>query len=549
MSTAAIPTPIPEEVGLLLNPQQRNAVQDRVNALLGWNSRELAPMSTSMPMLRSNRKQIVELGYLVGSMWTGIRYLALLVTGRCYLISHNYEIRETWLFTPLRQQDRPQSMTNGDNELSQHMWTILDGTLVLNQDKLCFVISDILAMNGASVMSLKLEDRLKTIQNSVISPLLKIPLPKGHPPSQFSLLFPPNRPLNKMTSSIRQLTPTPANTAVQHSGLVFIPMSLPYAPGHSKGVYYWTFPSTTTAFFQLGVDWRGMPKKPVFKLNVFDKGMSVFYDWITFPPGGWKLLRVRKDIGRPTERGHLAALEKALVHDPIRGDEIELYFTSDHHPSLKPSSSIAAIAPSSSSGPTLSSQPPPNLAPDEMDKWKKSGGGGGPPGQGVCYDFQNKGVCQRGPKCHFSHCACHNVCQCTPAGHTYGQRPDFRRNDLDAPPPDSSSANTPDGMTNLMEGGVVKDAAVVDDGGKMAGLASPPDDAPTLPGGGGLRVTSSSLSGVYAPLTAWNPEAVAAKRQLLTATANRRMWSSLGILDDGNASSAKKKKAGGRNYT
>ncbi|RHZ22206.1 hypothetical protein DYB31_009280 [Aphanomyces astaci] len=161
MSTAAIPTPIPEEVGLLLNPQQRNAVQDRVNALLGWNSRELAPMSTSMPMLRSNRKQIVELGYLVGSMWTGIRYLALLVTGRCYLISHNYEIRETWLFTPLRQQDRPQSMTNGDNELSQHMWTILDGTLVLNQDKLCFVISDILAMNGASVMSLKLEDRLK----------------------------------------------------------------------------------------------------------------------------------------------------------------------------------------------------------------------------------------------------------------------------------------------------------------------------------------------------------------------------------------------------
>ncbi|RHY37102.1 hypothetical protein DYB38_006434, partial [Aphanomyces astaci] len=270
---------------------------------------------------------------------------------------------------------------------------------------------------------------------------------------------------------------------------------------------------------------------------------------VGYRKGGWKLLRVRKDIGRPTERGHLAALEKALVHDPIRGDEIELYFTSDHHPSLKPSSSIAAIAPSSSSGPTLSSQPPPNLAPDEMDKWKKSGGGGGPPGQGVCYDFQNKGVCQRGPKCHFSHCACHNVCQCTPAGHTYGQRPDFRRNDLDAPPPDSSSANTPDGMTNLMEGGVVKDAAVVDDGGKMAGLVSPPDDAPTLPGGGALRVTSSSLSGVYAPLTAWDPEAVAAKRQLLTATANRRMWSSLGILDDGNASSAKKKKAGGRNYT
>ncbi|KAF0700915.1 Aste57867_8563 [Aphanomyces stellatus] len=558
------PAPIPEEVGILLNPQQRSAVQDRVNALLGWNSKELAPMAMGMPMLRTNRKQIVELGYLVGSLWSGIRYLALLVAGRCYLISHNYEIRETWLFTPLRQQDRPAAPPGTEADLGQHMWTILDGTLVMNQDKLCFVISDLLAMNGLSVMTNKLEDRLKTIQNSIISPLLKTPLPKGHPPSQFSLLFPPNRPLNKMASSIRHLTPTPTNTAVQHSGLVFIPLALPYAPGHSKGLYYWTYPTLTTAFFQLGVEWRGVPKKQVFKLNMYDKGMSVFYDWISFPPdvyehfrsdkkasqrliecvydadcatfipsddkndaggnpnyqlpdvgvgwrkGGWKLIRVRKDIGRPLDRTHVLNLEKALV-DNIRGEEIEHFFVDDPR---KPG-----------------------------DEWKKGAAAaavaGTTTGQGVCYDFQNKGVCQRGTKCHFSHCACHNVCTCTPQAHTYGQRPDFRRNDFDAPPDG-------DKPVVVVEGGIVVDGEETKDEASDAPRDKPADAvavaaaavkmmpvvavaAPTTAAVNQHARLNPNPSSVYAPLTGFDKETLAAKRALLSATGNRRVWSSLGI--------------------
>ncbi|GMF54916.1 unnamed protein product [Phytophthora fragariaefolia] len=70
-------------------------------------------------------------------------------------------------------------------------------------------------------------------------------------------------------------------------------------------------------------------------------------------------------------------------------------------------------------------------------KKKRGGGGAGGsqgPGTGVCYDFQNKGVCQRGRFCHFSHCACNSTCSCTPTKNTYGQRPSYRRNDYDAPP-------------------------------------------------------------------------------------------------------------------
>jgi len=117
----------PEEIGTLLTPTQKGNVQDKVNHLLGWGSKDVAPMAMAVPMLRNNRKQIMDHGYLVGSLWTGIRYLALLVCGRCYLISHNYDIRETWLFAPLRQHDRVQP------EIDQHNWTILDGVLVMNQ--------------------------------------------------------------------------------------------------------------------------------------------------------------------------------------------------------------------------------------------------------------------------------------------------------------------------------------------------------------------------------------------------------------------------------
>ncbi|RHY34905.1 hypothetical protein DYB32_000601 [Aphanomyces invadans] len=473
-----------------------------------------------MPMLRSHRKQIVDLGYLVGSLWTGIRcvYLALLVSGRCYFIAHNYEIRETWLFAPLRQQDRPQSMANAsENEPSQHVWTILDGTLVLNQDKLCYVISDMLAMNGVSVMSLKLEDRLKV-----------------------------------------SIQPAP----------LFLVCA---------------------------------PKKPVFKLNVFDKGMSVFYDWITFPQDAYdhfcadkkvshRIIECVFDPDMPTfipsddksdNSGHTnfhhdvhgVGYRKALVHDPIRSDELEFFFTDHHHqyPSKAP--------PATATGPTLSSMPPPNLAPDEIEKWKKSGGGGGPTGQGVCYDFQNKGVCQRGAKCHFSHCACHNVCQCTPAAHTYGQRPDFRRNDLDAPPPETllgptESSSGADGTTaptgplddhhgnGGVEGGVARDHVQVESV-LCVGIEASAASAGVAKGavleclGGAATIATSRASkqlatavssGVYAPLTSCDKEAVAAKRALLTATANRRMWSSLGVLDaaDGGGAKKKLKKAPGR---
>ncbi|OQS04596.1 hypothetical protein THRCLA_03183 [Thraustotheca clavata] len=549
----------PEDIGTLLNPQQRNAVQDRVNALLGWNSKEIAPMAIAIPMIRANKKQIMDLGYLVGSQWTGIRYLALLVAGRCYLITHNYEIREAWLFAPLRQQDR---QGTSDNETNQHMWTVLDGTLVMNQDKLMYVITDILAMNGTAVMTNKLEERLKTIQNSVIGPLTKIPIPKGHPPSQFGLLFPPNRPLAKMTSSIRHMTPTPSNTAVQHAGLIFVPQALPYTPGYGKGLYSWTYPGLNTAYFQLGVEWRGMPKKPVFKLNVWDKGMSVFYDWITFPTecydhfrndkkasqriieciydtenwtfipsddktsdtghasfqsmergvgwrkGGWKLLRVRKDIGRPFDRAHLTQIEKALT-DNIRGEEIETFFT--------------ANAPNPSASP-------------EDEKWKKT-----TQGQGVCYDFQNKGICQRGTKCHFSHCACHNICSCTATSHTYGQRPDFRRNDYDAPP-ETNADGSPKPEETQIDGAVKTEQETPPEGTPTATPSAsviPVDKKPVVvqPLIRG-KVNSTS---VYAPLVNFDKETIAAKRALLSATGNRRIWSSLGIEDTAGKKASKKK--------
>ena len=42
---------------------------------------------------------------------------------------------------------------------------------------------------------------------------------------------------------------------------------------------------------------------------------------------------------------------------------------------------------------------------------------------GVCYDWQNKGMCARGERCPFAHCGCDTICVCTPEKNTYGQRP------------------------------------------------------------------------------------------------------------------------------
>jgi hypothetical protein len=101
------------------------------------------------------------------------------------------------------------------------------------------------------------------------------------------------------------------------------------------------------------------------------------------------------------ERSLVSFIEKAFSED-IRLEEIERFFPEESKKPLLPI-------------PTQEGQD------GSMSKKKRAVGVVQAPGTGVCYDFQNKGVCQRGRFCHFSHCACNSTCSCTSSKNTYGR--------------------------------------------------------------------------------------------------------------------------------
>lgn len=277
---------VPVELGQPVHVNTKKQLQRQINSIVGWNDLDRAPMNVAQTMLRGNEHQVGEHPYFVCEKSVGVRYLALLVQGRCYLISQNYDIREVVLFCPVRP-DRLQPGLDR-NTVVPHQWTILDGLMVCDKDGsksvLTLLLYDILALNGSPVMTSKLQDRLKLIQNDVVGPRKQLTPPKGQPPDMFQLVLQSMYPINRVGHVIRSILPRVSQTR-HNAGLVFTPVLLPYTPGHSKGLFHWTPTSVLFADFQLGVEWRGRPPKPGFKLVIHDKRTQVFQDWITFAPG------------------------------------------------------------------------------------------------------------------------------------------------------------------------------------------------------------------------------------------------------------------------
>ncbi|TDH67534.1 hypothetical protein CCR75_000049 [Bremia lactucae] len=563
------------ELGQPVHVSTKKQLQRQINAIVGWNELDRAPVNVAQTMVRGNEQLIGEHPYFVCEKSVGVRYLALLVQGRCYLISQNYEFREVTLFCPVRP-DRLQPGVDR-NTVVPHQWTILDGLMVCEKDGsksvLTLLLYDILALNGSPVMTSKLQDRLKLIQNDVVGPRKQLPPPKGQPADMFQLILQSMYPINRVSHVIRSILPRVSQTR-QNAGLLFTPVLLPYTPGQSKGLFHWTPTSMLSADFQLGVEWRGRPPKPGFKLMIHDKRTPIYHDWITFTPdefeafrqdkkassriiecvydpewltfipshdkstweagnpdfnatelglgwrkGGWKFVQCRSDRDMPLESVCLATIEKAIGED-IKLDEIEQYFPDN---TVKQAHQKTRLE---------NPQTPDEFAPSSKKKRSASGAASSSPqgsGTGVCYDFQNKGVCQRGRFCHFSHCACNSTCSCTPAKNTYGQRPAYRRNDYDAPPsPEAAPSIIADEAALPDKATVVRHVNSLerDSSTKVEGDHGEEEEAGELTDTSHLHINS-----IFTPLESFDKESIATKRAQLTALGNRRIWASLGLED------------------
>ncbi|CCI47260.1 unnamed protein product [Albugo candida] len=549
---------LPPEIGQPVHINTQKHIQRQINGIIGWNDTSIAPMTIPQTLLRSNLSHVGEQSYFVCEKSVGCRYLVLLLQGRCYLISPNYEMRELILFCPVRP-DRLQPGVDR-HVIVPHQWTLLDGLLVSDKDgtktALSFLAYDIILLNGTPVMSSKLQDRLKLLQNDVVGPRKSIPLPKGQPPDPFQLVVPSMYPVSRIEHVIRSIIPRVSQTR-QNAGLSFTPVSSPYKPGQTNNLFHWTPAPLVTVDFQLGVEWRGRPPTTGYKLMSHEKRTPVFYDWITFSKeqndhfrqdkkastriiqcvydaewltfvpssenkswdvgdpefndtaqgqgwrkGGWRFVRTASDRNAPWEKSLVSLVEQAFSEN-IQMEELGLVFSEEK----RKSGLSAAKVRVGDSGPMQEHK--------DLTTNKKQRSGAG-----VCYDFQNKGVCQRGRFCHFSHCACNSTCLCTPANNTYGQRPAYRKNDFDAPPsPENTTTNSSTRSENCA-------STYPDDEGAQSDEASLGDEEPVE--SIGQDVVSNEA---FVLLEPFDKDALAAKRAQISMLVKHRIWSNLGLKE------------------
>ena len=262
-----------------------------------------------------------------------------------------------------------------------HAATLLDGELV--QDKnpdgsagpLYFLIYDIIALQGKSVMSLPLSKRLHLVHSKVIEPrrLFKHAAQWGglFQHDKFELRLKNMYRAESIRHVIHRVLP---NLPHEQDGLIFTPVDKPYIPGTDEGLIKWKPPHLNSVDFSLK---RTAGKDGKYYYNVFigkrviERGESIYshdaVDDITLCPcverqvspelqrkdfviiecvwdkqwkttlfntstrmpegtriGGWKCIRLREDKKQPNSQKTLKGVRQSIIDNVLEHDLINL---------------------------------------------------------------------------------------------------------------------------------------------------------------------------------------------------------------------------------
>ena len=70
---------VPIEIGQPVQSTTKKQLQRQVNAIVGWNDAERAPMAVAQTLLRINESQVAEHPYFVCERSVGTRYVECIV--------------------------------------------------------------------------------------------------------------------------------------------------------------------------------------------------------------------------------------------------------------------------------------------------------------------------------------------------------------------------------------------------------------------------------------------------------------------------------------
>lgn len=228
------------------------------------------PGSHPVSLNRENLQLLRQRYYYATWKADGTRYMMLITYHGCYLIDRTFTFRRVQMRFPLRH-------TNQNQNEWTHKFTLLDGEMVIDtlpDKKLVrrYLIYDLMALNGQSVIKLPFSERWKLIEKEVVEPRKydeRTKILTSNPNYRYDME--PFRVRRKdfymlctVTKLLKEFIPRLSHAA---DGLIFQGWDDEYVPRTHQGLLKWKYPEMNSIDFLFEVDDDNRPL-----LYIFQKG-------------------------------------------------------------------------------------------------------------------------------------------------------------------------------------------------------------------------------------------------------------------------------------
>ncbi|KAI8096636.1 mRNA capping enzyme, catalytic domain-containing protein [Halteromyces radiatus] len=281
----------PDHIGKRVDPVYSQTLHARVKELLQYPQNGF-PGSQPVSFVSKHLAILEREDYFVCEKSDGIRGLLLFLHSPKGPASFMLDRNQIWyyipnLLFPVRQRE---------NEYLKD--TLMDGELVVDKDQTKktwrYLIFDLMAVNGQSIVQRSFSTRLGMLQQDVIHPFknsLRLQSdPNKVPPFTIEL--------KKMERSYGLHLVFDQMTRLRHEsdGIIWTPVKCPYVPNICEKLLKWKPPEKNTVDFRINAKWS-KDHKPIYSLDVLSHVTYKFFDhfqpdpdwafeWKDQPPDG-----------------------------------------------------------------------------------------------------------------------------------------------------------------------------------------------------------------------------------------------------------------------
>ncbi|KAI3967766.1 hypothetical protein MKW92_050957 [Papaver armeniacum] len=244
-------------LGDAIPEQQQDALRCWCYSLLNLRVGASSPRFPGSHPVSLNRKNLQFLGqtdYRVTWKADGVRYLMLINSDGCYLIDRKFNFR--------RVQMRFPRLTQENGRVTTHNLTLLDGEMVIDTDpetqeqERRYLVFDVMAINGSSVIECPFGERWKMLEEQVIGPRnLEKQCRSQNANRCYKYGLEPFRVeikgfwlLSETNKLLKEFTPKLSHGA---DGLIFQGWNDKYVPFTHQGLLKWKFQNTVDFLFEL----------------------------------------------------------------------------------------------------------------------------------------------------------------------------------------------------------------------------------------------------------------------------------------------------------